>query len=209
MPYDLPKDCIYVQQEPVLKGAQYNELLKRNAGLAAVKQLGFSHFIMMDADEFYEPSEFKLAKTSIELNNYAGSVCMVKTYFKSPGLTIGYDHTLVPFIHKVTSRLEYKLGYANYPYTYYESKQARIDPTRRLNIYKGVELFATTMHHYSYVRQNMALKLENSSANFAGNRSDVVLEDLRNARPGYHCKSYNRTLEACENIFNLPEYELL
>ena len=35
-----------------------NERNKRNFGLQKAKELGYTHFLMMDADEFYEPSEF-------------------------------------------------------------------------------------------------------------------------------------------------------
>jgi len=207
--YDLPENCILVQCEPFTSQAQSNELHKRNVGLEAVKKHKFSHFIFLDGDEFYTEKEFIAGKNYVINNNLEGSVCKVKTYFKSPCLTIGYDYTYVPFIHKVRSSLQYKLGYANYPFTYHGGGKngARIDPTRRLNIHKGVELLDITMHHYSYVRKNMALKLENSSANFKGDRSAVLLEDLNNAKPGYLCKSYGKVLQECENFFNIPEYE--
>jgi hypothetical protein len=202
--YELPKDCILVQCEPETNVPHINETAKRNAGLEEVKKRGFTHFIMMDADEFYVQSEFQKAK--LLLGNQAGSVCRIQTYFKSPTLTIGYDYTLVPFIHKVTPRLQYKLNSASYPFTY-ERGNARIDCTRRLNISSGVILADITMHHYSFVRKDMNLKLENSSATFKGKRADIVYDDLRNARPGYFLQGYQKTLTECENIFNLPLYD--
>jgi hypothetical protein len=203
--YELPKDCLLVQCEPQTTVPHINETAKRNAGLDAARKLGFTHFIMMDSDEFYVQSDFKREKTLIELNKVSGSVCRVKTYFKSPTLSIGYDSTLVPFIHKITPTVRYHLKYPNYPYAY-DKGQARIDCTRRLNIKSGVVFSDITMHHYSYVRKDMGLKLANSSANFKGSRSEIIYEDLKNAKPGYFCKGYQRELIECENIFNLPIY---
>lgn len=206
MKYELPKDCILVQCEPSGVAPHINETAKRNAGLEEAKKIGFTHFIMMDSDELYEQPEFLREKFIIAAGNYSGSVCRVKTYFKSPTLTIGFDTTLVPFIHKITPKLRYHLKFANYPYAY-SNGAARIDCTRRLNITSGVRMADITMHHFSYVRKDMSLKLANSSATFKGARSEVVYDDLKNAKPGYFLKGYQKELVSCENIFNLPEYE--
>jgi hypothetical protein len=201
--YELPKDCILVQCEPQTTVPHINETAKRNAGLEAAKKLGFTHFIMMDSDEFYVQSEFNREKTLIGFNHTAGSVCRVKTYFKSPTLTIGMDSTLVPFIHKITPKLKYHLKFTGYPFAY-SNGHARIDCTRRLNITRGVVLSDITMHHMSWVRKDFKLKMDNSSASFKSHRSSVVIEDLHNAKDGYFCKSYSRVLVNCPNIFDLP-----
>lgn len=205
--YELPKDCTIIQCEPVSGVPHVNETAKRNAGLEYVKNNGFTHFIMMDSDEFYEQSEFIKQKEHIERMNIGGTVCRTKVYFKSPTLTIGFDHTLVPFIHKVTPRLKYLLKTIQYPFSYDKYGAAQIDCTRRLNIINGVQLADITMHHYSYVRKDMSLKLQNSSANFKAHRAEVVYNDLREAKPGYFCKGYQRELIECDNIFNLPFYD--
>lgn len=201
----LPDCCILVHCEPVSNVPHINETAKRNAGLEAAKAGGFTHFIMMDSDEFYVQSDFLKKKKAIEEQDLSGTVCRVQTYFKSPTLTIGLDHTLVPFIHKITPTLKYRLKFAGYPFAY-ERGHAVIDCTRRLNITRGVHMMDITMHHYSWVRKDMKLKLENSSATFKARRSEIVYEDLRNAKPGYFCKGYQRELVSCQNIFNLPEY---
>lgn len=206
MEYALPEGCQLVQHEPTHRIPNHNEIAKRNAGLEAVKKGGFTHFIMMDADEFYIQSEFRTKKQLIEEMVLAGSVCRIQTYFKSPTLTIGYDHTFVPFIHKVTPNLSYRLNFHGYPFAYV-NKVPYIDPTRRLNITRGVEFLSITMHHMSWIRKDFKLKMENSSANLRGTRGEVMIEDLLNAEPGYFCKGYQRELTACENIFNLPTYD--
>lgn len=200
--------CAYytLQCEPTQQRPQLNELSKRNSGLEAVKRLGYTHFIMMDADEFYVRDEFSAQKELIDAGEILGSVCKVKTYFKSPTLTIGMDHTLVPFIHRVRPSLVYKLNFHGYPFAY-QRGTPHIDPTRRLNVTGGVKMLDITMHHYSWIRKDFTLKMENSSANLRGSRGEVIREDLTNAKPGYFCKGYQRELIECDNIFNLPIYE--
>jgi len=196
--------CISVNHEPSPgKSKQSNERDKRNAGLREAKRHNFTHFIMMDCDEFYDPEEFLREKerfVSKKENELQGLVCRVKTYFKSPELTIGYDPvTFVPFIHKLTNSLHYSMN-RGYPFAYDSNGGGRIDPTRQLNIKRGVEWSTITMHHYSHVRNDIRVKIENSSANLG--RSSL-LDDWLNAKEGYFVKMYNRVLEKCPNYFNI------
>ena len=195
--------CISVNHEPSPgKSKQMNERDKRNAGLREAKRHGFSHFIMQDVDEMYDPEEFLNEKERFnedKENELQGLVCRVKTYIKSPELTIGYDPvTFVPFIHKLTPSLHYAMN-KRYPFAY-DQNGPRIDPTRQLNIKRGVEWSTITMHHYSHVRNDIRVKIANSSANLG--RSSL-LEDWLNAKEGYLCKMYNRVLEKCPNYFNI------
>lgn len=198
-PSDYP-NATHVNHEPSpAKTKQANERDKRNAGLREAKRQGFTHFLMLDVDEFYNPEEFLMEKHRIEKNNLEGLVCRVKTYFKRPDLTIGYDPaTRVPFIHKLHPSLHYGMN-KRYPFAY-DQNGCRIDPTRQLNIKQGVEWSDITMHHYSHVRNDIRVKIENSSANLG--RSSL-LEDWLNAKEGYLCKMYNRVLVKCDNQFNI------
>lgn len=202
-----PGDYMGFNWEPTqFRDAHQNEVTKRNFGLQKVKELGFTHFITQDLDELYEPEEFLREKERIDSENIAGMVCRVKTFVKSPYLTIGYDHCLVPFIHKITPGLQYRLKYSQYPFALdHKTRTAYIDPTRRLNITKGVVKSDITMYHYSYVRQNINLKIENSSANLRKS-SALIHDDMANAKEGYFSKMYQRTLLYSPNIFNLPEF---
>ena len=206
MEYNLPENCHLVQWEPVQRAPQHNELAKRNIGLEYAKRMECTHFIMLDADEFYRQDEFNAAKDQIQEEVISGSVCRVQAYFKSATLTIGIDHTIVPFIHRITPNLKYELNFKRYPFAF-QNGTAYIDPTRRLNITNGVKMMDITMHHYSWVRKDFNLKMENSSANLRGSRGEIILEDLRNAKPGYFCKGYQRELIECKNLFNLPFYD--
>lgn len=183
---------------------QEAELNKRNFGLEKAKQLGFTHFLMMDGDEFYEADEFNREIERIKENNFDGVVCRTKVYIKSPTLTIGYDSTLVPFVHKITSKLRYTFKNRAYPFAKDAKGDPKIDPTRRLNIMTGVVWSNITMHHYSYVRRNIDLKITNSSANLRRS-AQTIREEIRDAKPGYVSRLYHKEIFECENIFNMPE----
>jgi hypothetical protein len=96
--------------------------------------------------------------------------------------------------------LQYRTN-KSYPYAYDENG-ARIDPTRQLNIDKRVEWSDNiVMDHFSWVREDIGSKINNSSANLKGNK--MILEDYENAKEGYFVKMYGRTLVRCENKYNL------
>lgn len=193
----------YLNFEPNLNQSPHvNETEKRNAGLRWAKERGYSHFLNMDADEFYEHEPFLIEKTRIEKYEIAGMVCGIKVYFKSPTLTIGFDHTLVPFIHKLTPGLRFDQNNKTYPFAYDSDGHAHIDPTRRLNIENGVEMSSIIMHHASWIRKDFKLKIENSAAR-NNLRKSSIYDDLANAAPGVYNQFYRRELMECENIFNL------
>lgn len=193
----------YVNWEP-RKGRppHDNETEKRNYGLMAAIEFGASHILMCDVDEFYLTEDFNLEKERLYSSNLNGFVCGLRCYFGSPTLTIGSEPTRVPFIMKVDRNTRFGF-FKNFPFAYERSGIPRIDPTRRLNIYGGVEWSDVTMHHFSYVRRDISLKIDNSSARNNLLKSTVI-DDFNNAKEGYFCKYYQKTLIKCGNIFGLP-----
>ncbi len=200
----------YVQCEPEgYRGhGTGNEEYKRNVGLNKAKELGFTHFLSLDSDEFYEPEEFKKYREIFLSSDINGIVCSCKTYFKKPSLTIGEDATLVPFIHKITLQIQHQFN-RNYPYAWIDGK-IRIDPTRSLNINSGVQFLPNLkMHHMSWIRKDIELKIRNSSAKGHIQRS-TIRQDYMLAEEGYFVKYYGKHLATAPNIFNIPNYgELL
>ena len=190
-------------REPQFKEPRKSETDKRNFGLDRARELGYSHFLTMDADEFYEPEPFLKAKERF-LNepNLAGLVCQCQTYFKSPRLTIGLDTTLVPFIHKLTPTVRHEFNKA-YPFAW-EGNHIRIDPTRSLNINSGVERTNLIMHHYSWIRKDFNKKIRNSTARRNLERSSI-LNDLLLAKEGYFVQFYQRHLKRSTVDFGIPE----
>jgi len=190
-----------IQREPQFTHPMNSETEKRNYGLSIAREQGYTHFINCDADELYFKDEFlKEKQRFIDNPNLAGLVCATQVYFKSPTLTIGLDTTLVPFIHKITPTLKHEFNRL-YPYAW-EGHNIKIDPTRSLNINEGVEWSDIVMHHVSWVRKDYAKKIRNSTAKANIERS-TILEDLENAKPGYLCKFYNKTLHEVPDYFGL------
>lgn len=190
-----------INWEPDLRRSPaINETAKRNFGLTAAKAMGFTHFVMMDCDEIYDRNEFEIVKKATH-ESINGWVCGLRVYVNHPTLVCD-DHTLVPFIHKLSPELKYEFGNKTYPFAYDDSGHAHIDPTRRLNIKSGIEWSSIKMHHFSHVRKNIRLKMENSTARNNLNKS-TLLEDYENARPGYYSKFYRKTLEEVPNRFGI------
>jgi hypothetical protein len=174
-----------------------NETAKRNFGLKVARSFGYTHFIMMDADECYDPVEFATGKEIAA--NYWGLVAPVKVYLKKPTYQLP-DHTLVPFIHELRHDLEFG-SFRNYPFAY-DGKHAHIDPTRRLSISSRVEMAPITMHHFSWVRNDINQKTANSTARVNILRSEIF-EDYQNAKPGYYSKFYRCKITEVENKFGI------
>lgn len=193
---------VVIHEPQAGKLARENETAKRNHGLELAKKAGYTHFLTMDADEFYEPEPFLKAKERFQ-PNLKGLVCNCQTYFKSPQLTIGLDTTLVPFIHKLSDNIHHGFNKA-YPFAWVDGK-IRIDPTRSLNIYDGVERIDLVMHHYSWVRKDYKKKIRNSTARANLERS-TILNDLVEAKEGGFCEYYQKTLVRASVDFEIPEY---
>lgn len=192
--------------EPTHSQAMVSETDKRNVGLAVARSQGYTHFIMMDADEFYVREDFiKEKQRFIDNPDLAGLVCASQVYFKSPKLTIGLDTTRVPFIHKITPTLKHEFN-SLYPFAW-EGKNIRIDPTRSLNINSGVEWSPIIMHHYSWIRKDIEVKIRNSTARANIERS-TIRQDLMSAREGYYCEFYGKTLIRASVDFNIPEFDV-
>lgn len=194
--------CQWVKVEPERGRSPHdNETRKRNFGLSLAKEQGCTHFIILDADEFYIQEEFEQDKQRMVRENLNGLVSKIKTYVKSPCLQVD-DHTLVPSIQKL-HRNTMIGNWKQYPFTVDSEGHTHIDPTRRINTTFGVEMSSFYMHHFSYVRDNIDLKIDNSSANLRRSR-EVIYQEMIDAKPGYKSKLYHRELKECPNYFNLP-----
>lgn len=200
IPKEWQNEELFVR-EPRFHLPMHSETDKRNYGLDIARSKGYTHFISMDADEFYKPDEFESVKQLFHVKPIQGIVCPSIVYFGRPSLTIGLDLTLVPHIHKLTPQIKHEFN-RKYPYAWIDG-QIRIDPTRSLNINSGVEYTEVmTMHHYSHVRKDYPRKIRNSTARVNLERSGI-LEEIVSAKEGFYSKFYRKTLRTAEDYFNL------
>ena len=191
-------------REPFFNHPLNCETDKRNFGLSLAKSRGYTHFLSVDTDEIYETEPFLKAKERF-LNepDLQGLVCKTQVYFKSPELTVGLDHTLVPFIHKIQLGIKHEFN-KRYPFAW-ENGHLHIDPSRSLNINSGVKMDAIIMHHYSWVRGDYQKKIRNSTAKANILKDNTLLQSLVHAKEGDYIEFYRKRLTRCPNLFGIYE----
>jgi hypothetical protein len=152
-------DELFEYSPKINKGGHFNEITKRNIGLALSQGVGCTHHMSMDSDEYYIPSEFKNLKKLIEVGNYDSSFCQMQTYYKSWEYSLNPpEEYYVSLIFKIKRDSNYVMGYPT---------PVLVDPTRRMSpsdkplVLKREQI---QMHHGSYIRDNVRTKLINSSA---------------------------------------------
>lgn len=195
------QNVLFYQLEPVpnLKPLT-NETRKRNQGIQIAKNEGYTHFILSDADELYDPIGMNEEKERFNLFNLNGLVHKLRVYIGKPTLYCE-DHTLVCGIHRLENGT-YAGNFPEYPFAYDAVGKAHIDPSRRLNYLDGIQESKVYCEHFSYVRKNIDLKIDNSTANLKRSRQ-VIYDELRDAKPGYVSKLYHQPLQECENYFDI------
>ena len=133
-----------------------------------------------------------------------GLVCRTQVYFKSPKLTLGFDHTLVPFIHRLNPLIKHEFN-KRYPYAW-ENGHLHIDPSRSLNINSGVKMDEAVMHHYSWVRADYEKKIRNSTARNNILQDKTLLTSLRHGKEGDYIEFYRTRLARATVDFEIPEF---
>lgn len=181
------KNYHLIQYTPNLRDVpMVNETNKRQEGINMALYHGCTHFLHIDCDEVYPDFE-KLLNEYISLG-CDGSVCEMYTYFKIPFLRLeNPDNYYVPFIHKLTPNTVCGLS-VNYPFY--------VDPTRKISNCDSVQLLSSgKMHHYSWVRDDIMLKIRNSTARINIEKSQLLQDYLNpDVGEGYFLKDYGQKL---------------
>lgn len=138
-----------------------NEFNKRKIGLNLAIERNATHFLLMDADEFYDREQFANVKQIIDTENISYSCVHSYFYIRRPIYRSKLvDTTNVCFITKITPELIFKYN-QDFPVE-------QVDPTRRLINQSGkFKLFDTddiVMHHMNFVRKDFNSKLKNTSS---------------------------------------------
>lgn len=136
-----------------------NEHRKRLLGLELAKKAGVSHFMTMDCDEYYRPSEFRRAREIIEERGVRVSAVRSYLHIKRPiWRSREPDTTCCAFLTAIDRVSNLELN-GDYP--------CLVDPTRRLNGGEQPYLFfepdTVAMYHMNLVRHDLSTKLKNSS----------------------------------------------
>jgi hypothetical protein len=186
------------------KFAKMDETVKRNLGLEIARKAGCTHFLSVDADEFYFPKEFRNASTLVEENDIDYSVVSIQPYHLRPtyALHAFNDSLKVPFLINVKK----------WPDTWFEfsslafGDNCNTDPTRRISMNprsQKLHVFPEDqimMHHMRTVRKNLCKKYINSTHFQSANPRRVrrMLQQAREMRGVFE----GNILEV-ENHFNI------
>ena len=187
------------------------ELAKRQQCLALAKSLGATHYLSMDADEFYRKSEFEAAKSLIIKDKLDATAIRYINYI-TPTLHRGYARWLVPFIYRITDRCEHSSM---------QNIFFGVDPTRGIfdPLYRTRRVLdpgLISMHHMEMVRRDIKAKYESSSRHFPRIEGlDLLARDIETAQKtgslrfsGLHLGDYDdpretRKLTQCKNEFGI------
>ncbi len=188
----------FIKYDPTIEwGGQLNERAKRNLGIEFARMNHCTHFFHIDCDEYYQ--DFGTIKDAYFNSEHAGSVLRLKTYFKKPTFMFDpIEDYYVPFIHLL--REDTKAGSSSYKFY--------VDPTRAINESEVIEL-PFFMHHYSWVRHDIMLKVRNSSANINNRllKNQQIFDDYNSPdlKEGYLVANWNRKIKEVPDIFGLNE----
>ena len=186
---------------------------KRNMMIERLAEVGCSHDIIIDSDEFYEYNEFKAAKEFFENNTIEISYCQYINFYRD---TMHYMvwpvKGWVPFIANTRFKFVFEKGTFNLP----------SDPTRRYFIpeddvckdyfvYPWNELH---MNHLSWIRLDITKKINAWSAkkyfdNVPGLK-ELILHRYYNYRDGLNARIMFNTpgYEVCVNKLDKPYFRL-
>ena len=151
-------DEIFKYRPQTQRGGHFNEINKRNIGLSLSEGVKCTHHMAMDSDEFYTDEQFKFLKKEMIEGDYDSSCCQMVTYYREPKYRLDpKEDYYVSLIYKIQNGKQYVMGL---PFP------TLVDPTRRMEAGK-CKIFSREemeMHHMSYVRKDLKVKLTNSSA---------------------------------------------
>jgi len=173
---------------PSRRSALSNEIAKRNIALQAALESKCTHCIPMDVDEFYKPEQLARLKDWLYNGTYGfkklkGLYTFIKTYYKYSNIILGsLEEYRVPALYEISADSMFDACW-NIPHKL-------VDPARRISGMTEDNTFTVhphdlcVMHHLSYVRKNLPLKLTCSSA-FKNMEHEIpsLLEDYRKFEP--------------------------
>ena len=147
---------IEYETKPELRGD--NHIVKYNLGLEYLRSQECTHFLLMDADEFYDITQFKACLKKFVDGNYDSSYCEITTYYGDE-YSYFYEDYKVP--------LFYKLNYEIRQFMHHGECSYLCDPKRSMTFEGEHILFKREeieMHHYSYIRNNYSHKFKSHPA---------------------------------------------
>jgi hypothetical protein len=187
-------ESLYKYEPNLQKRGYYNERTKRTIGLSVARKAKCTHFLSMDADEFYVQSEFVKAKKFIMYQKIDASASFIHEYIKTPECRkIQHENYFVPFINRITPFSTCK---NDKKYPVYADASRKIRPWKRFWLFPHNEL---CMHHMSTIRKNLNTKYVNSTHNDTKNYKNKIsrsIEMIETFVPGDTFQEYKTEIVA-------------
>ena len=174
-------DIIYKYDTDLQLPPHRNELLKRSTGCKIALEKKCTHFLHVDCDELYKEESFKAAKNIICLNDYDSTACEIIDYYKFEDLqVVNKQPSYVPFIHKLQKGIT-KFG-ENLNYPLLVDSTRKCNPTEKFFLFEKNDL---VMHHLSWIRDDIKIKLLNSTARHSYNHFlDLIVQEFNDFKKG-------------------------
>lgn len=178
-----------------------NELHKHNLGLTRVRRDGFTHFVLMACDHYYEPKQFRKAKRLIESEDYQVTFSKMFTYYKRPEWRIDpIENYVMPFIMKICPVSVFKM---QPKYAQVCDPSVKIWPSYPWYLFDEDELM---MHHYSMIRKDIENKFNNAAASIRWTPEKIqgFKDEYNSAKVGDSIKYFkNRKIISVKNLFDI------
>lgn len=180
----------------VQKIGSINEQVKRNIGLEKCIENECGVFSSMDTDEMYLFEDYNKALKEFLDGGFDSSFCQMQTYYKRPDMIVSPPETyFVPLFYKISGRR------SKFRFEFIQDYQVVCDGTRMIKA--GFPKMFTRdeieMHHFSYVRNSLDSKVENSSAQMGNREKEMVKNHFNNWKYG------EKGIFLGNQIFNLKE----
>ena len=183
------------------KTTKENELDKHNLLIDECISLGCSHFLLMAADHYYEPEQFRSAKNKIELQDFTVTFSEMFTYYKHPTWRMDpVESYMMPFILKIEKGTRFMFR-GNYPEIV--DPAVKIFPIRSPYTFKKSELM---LHHFSMIRKDIQNKFNNAAASIRWSPEKIkgFVDEYNKAKPGDHISYFKgRRIIKVKNFFDI------
>eukprot|EP00824_Muranothrix_gubernata_P026181 TRINITY_DN89_c1_g4_i1.p2 TRINITY_DN89_c1_g4~~TRINITY_DN89_c1_g4_i1.p2 ORF type:complete len:293 (-),score=39.45 TRINITY_DN89_c1_g4_i1:105-983(-) len=160
----------------------FQELRKREAGRQWCHDVGCTHFLGMDVDEFYAEGALRKLRKRVMAEELDATACYMRFYYKEPTIELlpRDDLSLVPAICRLRDDGPLRLA-APFPIV--------VDPTRRVDNldpkrFRVLPRSELEMHHMSFVRRDIRRKVANVSNHSNYRDVETFLAAFASWRPG-------------------------
>lgn len=134
-----------------------NEKQKRRIGLNLARNAGATHFLSLDADEFYRRAEFDEAKRLITHHGWKSTSVSSFMHIKRP-IYRTFDSTNCCFITEICEETE--IGVLDFPCQMVDSSRRM---TANMETHYHFPAKVVAMYHMNTIRRDISQKLRNSS----------------------------------------------